>query len=128
VTDDGTSDMTGEVPSPPDGGGDGVRVVLVDDHRMFRTGVRAELGPAVTVVGEADDVPSALAVVRATVPEVVLLDVHLPGGGGRAVLEQLVPQLPDVRFLAPVGVRRCRRRHRCDPGRCAWLRHQDHHR
>ena len=75
-------------------------VVLVDDHRMFRTGVRAELGPSVDVVGEAEDVPSALSVIQASTPDVVLLDVHLPGGGGVEVLRQLVPTLPDVRFLA----------------------------
>jgi DNA-binding NarL/FixJ family response regulator len=77
-----------------------VRVVLVDDHRMFRSGVRAELGSAVQVVGEAEDADSAIAVITQTLPDVVLLDVHLPGGGGRAVLQDLVPRLPDVRFLA----------------------------
>ena len=77
-----------------------VRVVLVDDHRMFRTGVRAELGTAVDVVGEAEDADQAVAVITATRPDVVLLDVHLPGGGGRAVLAALVGILPDVRFLA----------------------------
>jgi len=77
-----------------------VRVVLVDDHRMFRTGVRAELGTAVDVVGEAEDAEQAVAVITATRPDVVLLDVHLPGGGGRAVLAALVGTLPDVRFLA----------------------------
>ena len=77
-----------------------VRVVLVDDHRMFRTGVRAELGTAVDVVGEAEDADQAVAVITATRPDVVLLDVHLPGGGGRAVLAALVGTLPDVRFLA----------------------------
>ena len=77
-----------------------VRVVLVDDHRMFRSGVRAELGDAVDVVGEAEDVDGAVAVITATAPDVVLLDVHLPGGGGRAILQALVPLLPDVRFLA----------------------------
>ena len=77
-----------------------VRVVLVDDHRMFRSGVRAELGAAVEVVGEAEDVDGAVAVVTATEPDVVLLDVHLPGGGGRAVLQALVPKLPEIRFLA----------------------------
>jgi DNA-binding NarL/FixJ family response regulator len=77
-----------------------IRVVLVDDHRMFRSGVRAELGDSVDVVAEADDVESALASIRRTTPDVVLLDVHLPGGGGRAVLQALVPALPDVRFLA----------------------------
>jgi DNA-binding NarL/FixJ family response regulator len=77
-----------------------VRVVLVDDHRMFRSGVRAELGDAVEVVGEAEDADQAITVIRATQPDVVLLDVHLPGGGGRAVLAALVAELPDVRFLA----------------------------
>ena len=76
-----------------------LRVVLVDDHRMFRTGVRAELGGAVNVVGEAEDVESAVAVITATKPDVVLLDVHLPGGGGRTVLERCA-ELTDVKFLA----------------------------
>ncbi len=76
------------------------RVFLVDDHQMFRTGVRAELGDRVEVVGEADDVESAVQGIRATNPEVVLLDVHLPGGGGRAVLETLKPAHPDLVFLA----------------------------
>jgi DNA-binding NarL/FixJ family response regulator len=77
-----------------------VRVVLVDDHRMFRSGVRAELGDAVEVVGEAEDADQAITVIRDTQPDVVLLDVHLPGGGGRAVLAALTTELPDVRFLA----------------------------
>ncbi|HLZ36932.1 MAG TPA: response regulator transcription factor [Mycobacteriales bacterium] len=76
------------------------RVVLVDDHALFRAGVRAELGERVEVVGEAGDVASAVDVVRATAPDVVLLDVHMPDGGGRAVLDALAdaPQAP--RFLA----------------------------
>lgn len=77
-----------------------VRVVLVDDHRLFRSGVRAELGSRVDVVGEADDVASAIAAIVALTPDVVLLDVHLPGGGGAEVLRAVLPQLPDVRFLA----------------------------
>ena len=77
-----------------------VRVVLVDDHRMFRSGVKAELGAAVEVVGEAEDAAQAVAVITATRPDVVLLDVHLPGGGGRAVLADLTTTMPDVRFLA----------------------------
>lgn len=77
-----------------------LRVVLVDDHRMFRTGVRAELGDAVDIVGEAEDVETAVAVITATRPDVVLLDVHLPGGGGRAVLDLLTTRLPAVKFLA----------------------------
>jgi DNA-binding NarL/FixJ family response regulator len=76
-----------------------LRVVLVDDHRMFRTGVRAELGGAVEIVGEAEDVESAVAVITTTRPDVVLLDVHLPGGGGRTVLERCAP-LTEVKFLA----------------------------
>ena len=77
-----------------------VRVVLVDDHRMFRSGVKAELGDAVEVVGEAEDAQRAVAVIQDVRPQVVLLDVHLPGGGGRAVLEALTGKVPDVRFLA----------------------------
>ena len=77
-----------------------LRVVLVDDHRMFRTGVRAELGDAVDIVGEAEDVETAIAVITATRPDVVLLDVHLPGGGGRTVLDTLASRMPEVKFLA----------------------------
>jgi DNA-binding NarL/FixJ family response regulator len=76
------------------------RVFIVDDHAMVRSGVRAELGDDVVFVGEAADVPTAVAGIRATVPDVVLLDVHLPGGGGRAVLETLRGELPGVRWLA----------------------------
>jgi DNA-binding NarL/FixJ family response regulator len=77
-----------------------VRVFVVDDHAMVRSGVRAELGDAVEVVGEAPDAPSAIDGIRETGPDVVLLDVHLPGGGGRAVLEALRSELPDVKWLA----------------------------
>jgi DNA-binding NarL/FixJ family response regulator len=77
-----------------------IRVVLVDDHAMFRTGVRAELRDSVQIVGEAADAQEAIAVVIETQPDVVLLDVHLPGGGGVEVLRQVHPKAPDVRFLA----------------------------
>ena len=77
---------------------DPVRVVIVDDHQMFRSGVRAELGPEVDVVGEAGDAVAAVAVIRATMPDVVLLDVHLPLGGGVEVLRQVA--VPEVRYLA----------------------------
>jgi len=77
-----------------------VRVFVVDDHAMVRAGVRSELGDEVTVVGEAADVDEAVTGIRTTVPDVVLLDVHLPGGGGRAVLETLRAELPSVRWLA----------------------------
>jgi DNA-binding NarL/FixJ family response regulator len=78
----------------------GPRVFVVDDHAMVRAGVRAELGDDVTFVGEAPDVPTAVEGIRAALPDVVLLDVHLPGGGGRAVLETLRAELPEVRWLA----------------------------
>ena len=77
-----------------------IRVFVVDDHAMVRAGVRAELGDAVDVVGEAPDVPTAVEGIRATRPDVVLLDVHLPGGGGLGVLEALRADLPDVKWLA----------------------------
>jgi DNA-binding NarL/FixJ family response regulator len=75
-------------------------VFIVDDHAMVRAGVRAELGSAVDVVGEASDAASAVDGIRATTPDVVLLDVHLPGGGGRAVLASLHAELPATRWLA----------------------------
>ena len=76
------------------------RVVIVDDHQMFRAGVRVELGDAVDVIGDAADVESAIALIRSAAPDVVLLDVHMPGGGGRAVIEAIAPGQPAVRFLA----------------------------
>jgi DNA-binding NarL/FixJ family response regulator len=66
------------------------RVVLVDDHQMFRSGVKAELGDSVEIVGEAGDVDEAVEVIAATRPDVVLLDVHLPGGGGVEVLRRVL--------------------------------------
>jgi len=74
-------------------------VVVVDDHRLFRAGVIAELGDAVEVVGEAEDVPSAVAAIEATLPDVVLLDVHLPGSSGREVIDALRDRGLPVRFL-----------------------------
>ncbi len=75
-------------------------VVLVDDHGMFRAGVRAELGERVDVVGEAGSVGEAVATITARRPDVVLLDVHMPDGGGLAVLEAIGSTLPETRFLA----------------------------
>ncbi len=77
-----------------------LRVFLVDDHAMFRAGVRSELGAHVDVVGEASTVAQAVTSIAATQPDVVLLDVHMPDGGGRAVLEASRTANPDVRFLA----------------------------
>jgi len=81
-------------------------VVIVDDHAMFRTGVRAELGSSVDVVAEAADVDQAVAAVLEHQPEVVLLDVHLPGGGGAEVMRRVAlspaaaKQEVATRFLA----------------------------
>ena len=84
-----------------------IRLVLVDDHKLFRTGVRAELdsaaGGTLEIVGEAQDAPGAIAVIAELKPDVVLLDVHLPGGGGLEVLRQCLfggHKAPDTRFLA----------------------------
>ncbi len=77
-----------------------IRVFLVDDHRLFLSGVRTELGDRFGIVGDAGDVESAVAGIARTGPDVVLLDVHLPGGGGRAVIEAVARTHPDVRFLA----------------------------
>jgi DNA-binding NarL/FixJ family response regulator len=77
-----------------------IRVVLVDDHELFRAGVRGELGDAVEIVGEAGSVAEAAPLIRELDPDVVLLDVHLPDGGGEAVIAQVAPERPAVRFLA----------------------------
>jgi DNA-binding NarL/FixJ family response regulator len=77
-----------------------VRVFVVDDHQLFRSGVKAELGDAVDVVGDADEVGAAVELIRERVPDVVLVDVHMPGGGGRAVIEAVAGSNPEVRFLA----------------------------
>lgn len=86
-----------------------IRVVLVEDHALFRAGVRAELtDPAlaadsatrIEIVGEAGSVEDGVAVIRATQPDVVLLDVHLPGGGGHAVITSLRDDTLPTRFLA----------------------------
>jgi len=76
------------------------RIFLVDDHHLFRSGVRGELGDAVDVVGEASEVAPAIEMIVERRPDVVLLDVHLPGGGGKAVIEGVGPVAPEVRFLA----------------------------
>ncbi len=75
-------------------------VVIVDDHAMFRSGVRAELGDAVQLVAEAADVDEAVAAVLEHRPEVVLLDVHLPGGGGAEVMRRTAGRAASTRFLA----------------------------
>jgi len=76
------------------------RVVLVDDHELFRAGVRGELGAAVEIVGEAGSVAEAVPMIRELDPDVVLLDVHLPDGGGEAVIAGVSQERPGVKFLA----------------------------
>ncbi|GGR50371.1 DNA-binding NarL/FixJ family response regulator [Nocardioides luteus] len=79
-----------------------VKVVIVDDHAMFRTGVRAELSrsPVIRIVGEAEDVDSAVKAIAAGKPDVVLLDVHLPGGGGVEVMRKAPAVDGSPRYLA----------------------------
>jgi DNA-binding NarL/FixJ family response regulator len=76
------------------------RVVLIDDHAIFRAGVRSELEGLVEIVGEAGDVDGAVAEIVARAPDVVLLDVHLPGGGGVEILRRLATEAPDAKCLA----------------------------
>jgi DNA-binding NarL/FixJ family response regulator len=76
------------------------KVVIVDDHTIFRAGLRAGLGPTIQVVGEAGTVEEAVPLIREKDPDVVLLDVHLPDGGGDAVIAPVHAERPGVRFLA----------------------------
>lgn len=76
------------------------RVVVIDDHAMFRSGVKHDIGDRVQLVGEGEDVPTAVAAILAAQPDVVLLDVHLPGGGGIEVIKQVGAVEPGVKFLA----------------------------
>jgi DNA-binding NarL/FixJ family response regulator len=75
-------------------------VFIVDDHALFRAGVRSELGTVVEVIGEADEVPAAIEMIGERQPDVVLVDVHMPGGGGQAVIEGVGLEHPAIRFLA----------------------------
>ncbi|HEX2435811.1 MAG TPA: response regulator transcription factor, partial [Solirubrobacterales bacterium] len=75
-------------------------VVIVDDHAIFRSGVQAELGDLVEVLGEAGTVEDAVRAIAERRPDVVLLDVHMPGGGGVEVIRQVFAARPDQRFLA----------------------------
>jgi DNA-binding NarL/FixJ family response regulator len=77
-----------------------LRLVLVEDHRLFRSGVRSELDDSIDVVGEAASVAEAVPLIRDLDPDVVLLDVHLPDGTGQAVIAAVAPERPAVKFLA----------------------------
>ena len=76
------------------------RVFIVDDHGLFRAGVRSEIGGHVEVIGEADDVQPAITRIGELQPDVVLLDVHLPSGGGQAVVSSVKAEHPEIKFLA----------------------------
>jgi DNA-binding NarL/FixJ family response regulator len=76
------------------------RVVLVDDHELFRAGVRGEIATSVDIVGEAGTVAEAVPLIRELDPDVVLLDVHLPDGGGEGVIAGVAQERPAVKFLA----------------------------
>ena len=77
-----------------------ITVYLVDDHRLFLSGVKAELADEFRIVGSAFDVDTAIVEIRGLNPDVVLVDVHMPDGGGIAVIEGVGESNPDVRFLA----------------------------
>ncbi|MGZ5383159.1 MAG: response regulator [Acidimicrobiia bacterium] len=77
-----------------------IRVFIVDDHDLFRSGVRAGLGESVDIVGDASEVQAAVEMINERVPDVVLLDVHMPAGGGKAVIEGVKKLNPAVEFLA----------------------------
>jgi DNA-binding NarL/FixJ family response regulator len=76
------------------------RVVIVDDHGLFRAGVRAELDGLVDIAGDAGTVEEAVSAIAAAQPDVVLLDVQMPDGGGAEVIRGVNPRRPAVRFLA----------------------------
>ena len=93
--------MTAAAAGAPNATGAGnTRVVLVDDHALFRAGVRSELDGLVDVVGDAATVAEAVQMIRAQTPDVVLLDVHMPDGGGLEVLRQIGSEVPATQFLA----------------------------
>jgi DNA-binding NarL/FixJ family response regulator len=93
--------LTASTASSVAGGGESrLRIFLVDDHALVRSGIRTELGEAFSVVGEADEVEAAVEMIVERLPDVVLLDVHLPGGGGLAVIEAVRSVRPEICFLA----------------------------
>jgi DNA-binding NarL/FixJ family response regulator len=75
-------------------------VFLVDDHALFRAGVRAEIGTMLELVGEAGTVDDAVCGILDVRPDVAVVDVHLPGGGGRAIIQRVLAEWPEAVFLA----------------------------
>jgi DNA-binding NarL/FixJ family response regulator len=97
------AETPGTAPSTGSAGPDAITVAIVDDHSIFRSGLRADLDRSLVVVAEAADVDAAVAAIAASRPAVVLLDVHLPGGaggGGAEVIRRTITDYPDTRFLA----------------------------
>ncbi len=78
----------------------GLRVFVVDDHDLFRAGIRSELPADIEIVGEASEVEPAIEMICERTPDLVLVDVHMPAGGGRAVITKVHESNPDIRFLA----------------------------
>ena len=79
---------------------DSTTVFIVDDHDLFRAGVRSELADRVTIVGDASEVEAAIELIRERKPDVVLVDVHMPGGGGKAIITAVRETDPAITFLA----------------------------
>lgn len=79
---------------------DRLRILIVDDHDVVRAGMRAILEPSFDIVGEADNVDSAIELIKERLPDLVVLDVKLPGGGGAAVIPAVRSDFPDIRFMA----------------------------
>jgi len=77
-----------------------IKVFLVDDHQLFLSGVKAELDTSFELVGVASDIEDAIEDIKATQPDVVLIDVHIPGGGGLAVVKAVHETHPEMKFLA----------------------------
>ena len=77
-----------------------IRVFVVDDHRLFLSGVDSELRSEFEIVGTAEEVQAAIDGIRTSEPDVVLVDVHMPSGGGRVIIEAVQETHPNVRFLA----------------------------
>ena len=77
-----------------------INLFLVDDHKLFLTGVRTELSEQFPIVGTAGDVDEAIGAIRNCEPDVVLVDVHMPGGGGVTVINDVLQTHPEIKFLA----------------------------
>lgn len=82
------------------GEGEPIRLFVVDDHDLFRAGVKSELPEDIVIVGEASEVQPAIEMICERTPTLVLVDVHMPGGGGREVITKVHEEDPSITFLA----------------------------